>query len=106
MKPVFAFFEVAVRLSSSRTSWQRSMHWSQMYTPGPATSLRTWSWPLSQKEQRVWRLRSSLSFTRGPQPLPLLLRRFSRRLAGLGVEGLGLLELLDHGLHDRFGLLV
>src|SRR5258708_31798788 len=38
------------------------MHWSQMYTPGPATSLRTCSCPLPQKEQRVWRLRSSRSF--------------------------------------------
>ena len=34
---------VVDRLSSSRTSWHRSMHWSQMYTPGPATSLRTCS---------------------------------------------------------------
>ena len=53
MKPVFCFLVPAERLSSSRTSWQRSMHWSQMKTPGPATSLRTWSCPLPQKEQRV-----------------------------------------------------
>src|SRR5438046_6403058 len=62
IKPVFCFFWPAERLSSSRTSWQRSMHWSQMKTPGPATSLRTWSCPLPQNEQRVYRRRSSLSF--------------------------------------------
>src|SRR5437879_1774412 len=62
MKPVFCFFVPAERLSSSRTSWQRSMHWSQMKTPGPATSLRTWSCPLPQNEQRVYLRRSSLSF--------------------------------------------
>src|SRR5438874_13759109 len=62
MKPVFCFLVPADRLSSSRTSWQRSMHWSQMNTPGPATSLRTWSWPLPQKLQRVYRRRSSRSF--------------------------------------------
>src|ERR1700704_2493298 len=50
------------------------MHWSQMYTPGPATSLRTCSCPLPQKEHRVWRLRSSRSViadhrtTAHPQP--------------------------------------
>src|ERR1700720_119073 len=55
-------FVVVERLSSSRTSWHRSMHWSQMKTPGPATSLRTWSCPLPQNEQRVYRRRSSLSF--------------------------------------------
>ena len=53
MKPVFCFLVPAERLSSSSTSWQRSMHWSQMNTPGPATSFRTWSWPLPQKLQRV-----------------------------------------------------
>jgi hypothetical protein len=26
---------------------------SQMNTPGPATSLRTWSWPFPQNEQRL-----------------------------------------------------
>src|SRR6266852_6102419 len=53
MKPVFCFLVPADLLSSSRTSWQRSMHWSQMKTPGPATSLRTWSWPFPQNEQRL-----------------------------------------------------
>src|ERR1700693_2250876 len=62
MNPVFCFFVPTERLSSSRTSWHRSMHWSQMKTPGPATSLRTWSCTLPQNEQRVWRRRSSLSF--------------------------------------------
>src|ERR1700681_3107216 len=62
MNPVFVFLVPAERLSSSRTSWHRSMHWSQMKTPGPATSLRTWSRPLPQNEQRVYRRRSSLSF--------------------------------------------
>src|SRR5712692_5845305 len=76
MKPVFCFLVPAERLSSSRTSWQRSMHWSQMKTPGPATSLRTWSWPLPQKLQRVYRRRSSLSFI-GPSQYPL--RRGRRR---------------------------
>src|SRR5579859_303184 len=33
-----------------------------MNTPGPATSLRTWSWPFPQNEQRVYRRRSSRSF--------------------------------------------
>src|SRR5437879_5547070 len=59
MNPVLAFLEPPDRLSSSRTSWQRSMQRSQMYTPGPATSLRTWSWPFPQNEQRVYRRRSS-----------------------------------------------
>src|SRR5579864_2628627 len=57
---------VVERLSSSRTSWHRSMHWSQMYTPGPATSLRTCSCPFPQKEQRVCRRRSSRSVTANP----------------------------------------
>src|SRR5260370_37321149 len=69
MNPVFCFVVPAERLSSSRTSWQRSMRWSQMKTPGPATSLRTWSCPLPQKLQRVYRRRSSLSFI-GPYLYP------------------------------------
>jgi hypothetical protein len=32
-----------------------------MKTPGPEISFRTWSWPLPQNEQRVWRRRSFLS---------------------------------------------
>src|ERR1700686_375853 len=61
---------VVERLSSSRTSWHRSMHWSQMYTPGPATSLRTCSCPLPQNEQRVCRRRSSRSVTAYPLDCP------------------------------------
>src|SRR3954451_11383799 len=38
--------------SSSMISLQRSMHSSQMYTPGPAMSFLTWRWDLPQKEQR------------------------------------------------------
>src|SRR5260370_1524654 len=76
MKPVFCFLVPADRLSSSRTSWQRSMHWSQMKTPGPATSLRTWSCPLPQKLQRVSRRRFSFSFI-GSYLYPL--RRGRRR---------------------------
>src|ERR1700730_8214376 len=35
--------------SSSMISWQRSMHSSQMYTPGPAISFLTCRWDLPQK---------------------------------------------------------
>src|ERR1700723_140564 len=38
--------------SSSMISLQRSMHSSQMYTPGPAISFLTWRWDLPQKLQR------------------------------------------------------
>src|SRR5579863_9734664 len=64
--PGFPRFVVVDLLSSSRTSWHRSMHWAQMYTPGPATSFRTCSWPLPQNEQRVCRRRSSHSVTAFP----------------------------------------
>ncbi len=40
------------RTSDWRTSLQSCTHWSHMNTPGPATSLRTLSSPLPQKEQR------------------------------------------------------
>src|SRR3954447_19957503 len=38
--------------SSSMISLQRSMHSSQMYTPGPAISFLTWRCDLPQNEQR------------------------------------------------------
>src|SRR6266513_1657777 len=38
--------------SSSMISLQRSMHSSQMYTPGPAISFLTWRCDLPQKLQR------------------------------------------------------
>src|SRR6266851_1479020 len=39
-------------MSDWRTLLHSSTHWSQMKTPGPATSLRTLSLPFPQKEQR------------------------------------------------------
>src|SRR6266699_1600690 len=52
-----------------------------MNTPGPATSLRTWSCPLPQKLQRVYRRRSSLSFivSLSSQPRVRPSRRSGRR---------------------------
>src|SRR3954451_418817 len=47
----------AVR-SSSMISLQRSMHSSQMYTPGPAISFLTWRCDLPQKLQRSCSLES------------------------------------------------
>src|SRR5215213_11683406 len=44
--------------SSSMISLQRSMHSSQMYTPGPAISFLTWRCDLPQKEQRSCSLES------------------------------------------------
>src|SRR5262245_13988075 len=43
-------------------SLQRSMHSSQMYTVGPAMSLRTSSWLLPQNEQTRFPVRSSPCF--------------------------------------------
>jgi len=40
--------------SSSRISLQRSMHSSQIYTPGPAMSYLTWSCDLPQNEHFRW----------------------------------------------------
>src|SRR5579864_7761018 len=74
---------VVERLSSSRTSWHRSMHWSQMYTPGPATSLRTCSCPLPQNEQRVCRRRSSRSVTAYPLDCPHSYQRPHGLLSGV-----------------------
>src|SRR5437588_12223746 len=44
--------------SSSMISLQRSMHSSQMYTPGPAISFLTCLWDLPQKLQRSCSLES------------------------------------------------
>src|SRR5664280_2702282 len=44
--------------SSSMISLQRSMHSSQMYTPGPAISFLTWRWDLPQKLHRSCSLES------------------------------------------------
>src|ERR1700692_2262892 len=68
-----------------------------MYTPGPATSLRTCSCPFPQKEQRVCRRRSSRSVTAYPldclhsyeRPYGLPLRVRSRAATRLGCLGLG-----------------
>src|SRR3990172_9667274 len=40
--------------SSSTISLQSSMHSSQIYTPGPATSLRSWAWGFAKKEHRIF----------------------------------------------------
>ena len=52
--------------SSSMISLQRSMHSSQMYTPGPAISFLTCRWDLPQKLQRSCSLESV-----GPCHVPL-----------------------------------
>src|SRR3954467_7834808 len=44
--------------SSSMISLQRSMHSSQMYTPGPAMSFLTCRWDFPQKEQSSCSLES------------------------------------------------
>src|SRR5579859_6634374 len=48
------------------------MHWSQMYTPGPATSLRTWSLPFPQNVQRSCMRRSPLLGVRGRSAMSAL----------------------------------
>src|SRR4051794_37383307 len=57
--------------SSSMISLQRSMHSSQMYTPGPAISFLTCFWLLPQNEHLS---RSPVSPTRGAtgDPSPLM----------------------------------
>src|SRR5215204_1955172 len=52
--------------SSSMISLQRSMHSSQMYTPGPAISFLTCLCDLPQKEQRSCSLESVGRATRSP----------------------------------------
>src|SRR5437588_6329039 len=49
---------VGVLSSSSMISLQRSMHSSQMKTPGPAISFLTWRWDLPQKLQSSCSLES------------------------------------------------
>src|SRR6266516_561865 len=66
--------------SSSMISLQRSMHSSQMYTPGPAISFLTCRWLLPQKLQSSCSLlsvgRAMRSFGRSPGP-KLMLRDHS-----------------------------
>src|SRR4051812_22288015 len=52
--------------SSSMISLQRSMHSSQMYTPGPAISFLTCRWLLPQKLQRSCSLPSDALATTTP----------------------------------------
>src|SRR6266571_7976161 len=52
--------------SSSMISLQRSMHSSQMYTPGPAISFLTWRWLFPQKLQRSCSLPSDARATSSP----------------------------------------
>src|ERR1700704_5605778 len=74
---------VGVVSSSSMISLQRSMHSSQMYTPGPAISFLTCRWDLPQKLQSSCSLESvglaiSLSlpvFARAPRAIPKLVLR-------------------------------
>src|SRR5215469_6528288 len=64
-------------------SLQSSMHSSQMYTPGPAMSLRTCSCDLPQKLHLSWPF-SSPNLNKRFVPLRwALLRRFRRALARL-----------------------
>src|ERR1043165_9359378 len=57
--------------SWARISWQRSMHSSQMWTPGPAISFLTCRWLLPQK------LQSSCSFPSDALAIGLLLDEFA-----------------------------
>src|SRR3977135_977572 len=58
--------------SSSMISLQRSMHSSQMYTPGPAISFLTCRWDLPQKLHRSCSLESvGLAIFRSPLRLRL-----------------------------------
>src|ERR1700761_1538068 len=57
--------------SSSMISLQRSMHSSQMYTPGPAISFLTCRWDLPQKLQRSCSL-ESVGRATGSSPLDRL----------------------------------
>src|SRR3954451_18862116 len=63
--------------SSSMISLQRSMHSSQMKTPGPAISFLTWRWDLPQKEQRSCSLESVGRATCVSLPFGLRARRAS-----------------------------
>src|SRR5207237_9546817 len=57
---------VGVVSSSSMISLQRSMHSSQMYTPGPAISFLTCRWLFPQKLQRSCSLPSLALATSSP----------------------------------------
>src|SRR5215208_869964 len=105
--------------SSSMISLQRSMHSSQMYTPGPAMSFFTCRCDLPQKEQRSCSLESvgrakslplpfrpqrSPSLVLGDHPVddPVLLGFFrAQEIVPLGVR-LDLLEVLAGVVGDDF----
>src|SRR5437764_11055755 len=75
--------------SSSMISLQRSMHSSQMYTPGPAMSFLTCFWDLPQKEH--FRRSESPNFaivlpSPGPAYRALILRASRRRGSKLGLQ--------------------
>src|SRR6195952_2514739 len=71
--------------SSSMISLHRSMHSSQMYTPGPAISLRTCFWLLPQKEHFS---KSPPSPIRAMSPLDLDLASSGRYLVVVPSAGL------------------
>src|ERR1700712_1760289 len=71
--------------SSSMISLHRSMHSSQMYTPGPAISLRTCFWLLPQKEHFS---KSPPSPIRAMSPLDLDLASSGRCLVLVPSAGL------------------
>src|SRR6266508_4757096 len=73
-------------------SLQRSMHSSQMYTPGPAISFFTWRWLLPQKLQR------SCSFPSVARAISLPFSSFSP--ARLGRFGQGLASIGHHRVDD------
>src|SRR5207253_9079170 len=72
-------------------SLQRSMHSSQMYTVGPAISLRTSSWLFPQKEQTRLPVRSSPCLA-----ITCPLRSGSLHLARPGDD-----DLVDEAILDR-----
>src|SRR5271155_126477 len=89
--------------SSSMISLQRSMHSSQMYTPGPAISFLTCRWDLPQKLQRSCSLESvgrAMRFLSAGERRSVARAR-SRRLALPG-SCLGNLAsvLRDHAIDD------
>src|SRR5205814_6099691 len=96
-------------------SLQSSMHSSQMYTVGPAMSLRTSFWLFPQNEHfsvplpsrvramRLMLLAYAVSFARGPAALALLLhlRGHGRRLAHRPRRGLGGDDVVDDSIVAR-----
>src|SRR5215210_2333337 len=108
--------EVGAVSSSSLISLQRSMHSSQMETPGPAISFLTWRCDFPQKEQRSCSLESvgratgssplrparAPSLVLGDHPVddPVLLGLLrAQEVVALGVR-LDLLEVLARVLAD------